>query len=600
MNLLVPLCPFPFILKMVHSGILAYIDIAIAERVLSSEPIHAKPIQEGTFAFVCYLSLAARCGHLCVHVPQEGNGSLSPSLQNLCKQIDDPKAIATFVELEQMIINGCSLLQDRCSTRLQTEALLPIFKEESRYYLKRFWKLESTFIDCFLPILQNESVDIPIDLDRIKASLEALLAEKKLLPKQRDAIICGCKYPFSVITGGPGTGKTYTAGLLLKALWEGMDALQRLKCRFVLAAPTGKAAMQLQASIARAMDGVKDFPSLQGKTLHSLLGVGKRRQDPYESDLAIADLILIDECSMIDAVLMTRLMQAVKPNARLVMLGDRFQLPPVESGSFFSDLVLATQDLARTIELQDCMRLELHSIVAVAESIKSKNTRTLFSLLEKATPQCGLSFMQLKEGESPSSIQEKLLRFAMPYFQFLFEKSYSPKQWIDCLLTFRILSPLRQGPLGVDALNAMFYRAHQAKAPDHAFVVPIMIAVNDPKLQLFNGEVGLLINREMAIFLSNDEEGKVREIPHVFLPKYEYAYCVSVHKSQGSEFDHVALLVPKGADHFGAEVLYTGVTRARKKLTLWMEQETVTRILGQETVRYSGLSRINNLRKEMI
>jgi len=229
---------------------------------------------------------------------------------------------------------------------------------------------------------------------------------------------------------------------------------------------------------------------------------------------------------MIDAGMMARLFAAVKTGARLVLLGDAEQLPPVEAGGLFVDLTRHEN----VCHLTRCLRTELQEIVSMAEAVKRGEiipTKPLPSLKE----------LVKMEGT--------------------------------------ILTPLRRGPYGADALNRRCAAARTGP-------VPILITVNDRKLGLFNGDVGTL-EGECARF----SEG--REISKSLLPAYEYAYVLSVHKSQGSEYDAVSILLPPGSERFGREMLYTAITRGRKKVDVYGDPSVVEAIVAKKTPRLSGL-----------
>jgi len=168
-----------------------------------------------------------------------------------------------------------------------------------------------------------------------------------------------------------------------------------------------------------------------------------------------------------------------------------------------------------------------------------------------------------------------------------------------------MLTPLRKGLLGIDVLNQLFFEAALSRSSrSNCFFAPIMIQNNDHRSGLFNGEVGLLVKtrpatghfqhklnqNDYAVFASKSGEAQdVRKIPALLLPKFDYAYCLSIHKSQGSEFDHVLLLLPEGAEQFGREALYTGVTRARQKLEVWGNGVIIQRMIERCVQRYSGV-----------
>ena len=158
---------------------------------------------------------------------------------------------------------------------------------------------------------------------------------------------------------------------------------------------------------------------------------------------------------------------------------------------------------------------------------------------------------------------------------------------------FRILTPMRNGPFGVDALNSIILQTMSGKTSlNGCFIAPIMVMQNDYRLGLFNGEMGLIVKEretEFALFSSRDSGQKFRKIPVILMPRFEYVYCLSVHKSQGSEFDHVVLLLPDGTQSFGREALYTGVTRAKRRLEIWSSPQVLSQMMKQRSVRESGV-----------
>lgn len=563
-----------------------YVDYALACLLLKDHP----DADEGAAALIAYLSLAARAGHLCVSI----NGcTLMPDPANLLENIESE-------ELSQLILQGVktlplSLLTDVVSSDVDRCPTSPVCKLGNFLYLQRYWRQESTVIKHF----QNVA-DIPpaiaLDLCKVNESLQILEQQHKLLPEQAAAIRIACANSLSIICGGPGTGKTYTAGELIKIYWATMSEQQRQRCEIALAAPTGKAAANLQKSLKRAVGDIAGFPSVQAKTLHALLGVRGTRLRKDDRKLT-ADLILVDESSMIDVHLMAYLLAAIKPGARLILLGDRHQLPPVSAGMLFGDLMARPND--RCVELKTCLRSDLRSIVDFASTINCGNSDEALNILTDGKN--GISRLHF-EALTVKGIQKAIVDYAMPFF--MEGLSGEPQKLLEAFNKFRILSPLRQGPYGVDALNELFmYCLKYAMRSQEWFVTPILLSTNDHRLELSNGEAGILVRRnakdrqegilqegDYALFSDRDAEHAVRRIPALLLPQYEYGYCLSVHKSQGSEFDRVLLLMPEGAERFGREVLYTGVTRARKQLDIWGSDVTIRKTIQQPSHRLSGLS----------
>lgn len=357
-----------------------------------------------------------------------------------------------------------------------------------------------------------------------------------LTEEQNKALENVLTHPLSLITGGPGTGKTFTAAQIVKAL----------QTTTILTAPTGKAASHLESQI--------DHPVRSG-TLHSLLGVRGPLDYFKEITPLDAELVIVDECSMIDPLLFGRLLASIGPGTRIVLMGDSNQLPAVEGGSVFADLIKSA--VIPTTALTKCMRSDRHEILNLATAILNGTTEDIRNI--------DLGFT---EGNI-EVIYQKL-------WQHVKEKDFDK---------FRILSTLRKGPLGVDALNAYLYEKFSKQAAQF----PIMIKRNDSRTGLSNGETGILDGKE-ALF-SGDRRFALAE-----LPPYDYAYCISVHKSQGSEYEHVLFLVPDGSEAFGKEVLYTAVTRAKISLEIDGNPAQISAAMSRTSGKTSGICQKLNLR----
>jgi len=364
--------------------------------------------------------------------------------------------------------------------------------------------------------------EIAMHLKRLIGPLEPPTYSKEgLTDEQAKAVHLALSNTVSIIEGGPGTGKTHLTSAIVKAIGKNV----------VLAAPTGKAAARLK----------KYNPDFHCSTLHALLGFPTRKKTSY----IYADLIVVDESSMIDARLLAHFLRSLREGQRVVFLGDGHQLPPIESGSLFIDLI----DWVPTAHLSQSLRSDRKEILQLAQDILAG---------KMITPQEPLS-------------QEKVLE---------------AKETM-------ILTPLREGPWGVEALNALIFSAIK-KIDGEIWCVPILITKTDYEIGLYNGEIGTLWRTNVKPLYAEFEG---RQIPASRLPSYELAFALSVHKSQGSEFDHVMVLVPPGSENFGREVLYTAVTRARHSVTLCGDVETIQKTVSRSSQRISG---IRNLSFELL
>jgi exodeoxyribonuclease V alpha subunit len=269
---------------------------------------------------------------------------------------------------------------------------------------------------------------------------------------------------------------------------------------------------------------------------------------------------------------------AIKEGTRVVLLGDPDQLPPVDSGSFFADLVEAANNgypIACAV-LSRSLRSENQEILQLAKAILAGDEQGVMNS----------RFLQIKFDDK--NAYQTLWDEIAPYFPKPQKEPFDIKQLLENFARFRILSCVRKGPFGVDALNAMIKeRIFQEQEEDSWCSAPILIIKNDKEMGLYNGDTGVLVwNKEekFAVFDTAPENRIAGEL----LPPFEFAYCLSVHKSQGSEYEKVLLLVPPRAEVFGREILYTGVTRAKKELKIAADSETLYAALKRVSRKISG------------
>jgi exodeoxyribonuclease V alpha subunit len=597
---------WPLLNKLRNSGILPYIDYILAERLTSSLNTQS----ESMAAFICHLSICTKQGHLCIQIDENG---ICPDPYLLWRhsglKLEEANTEVnhnTFIQLSTLIMEGAQFFSPKLITKVSSDLsqkvpLNPICSFGNLFYFQRNWVYETYFLKALQRILHC-SPCIKLDEKRVDAFIEKLVNQGQLFSEQAKAIKISCKNSFSMICGGPGTGKTYTAGLFFKVFLESIDNSAHKKCEIVLAAPTGKAAANLQSSLNKYPFALHNVKSLKAQTIHSLLGINGFRSTSLKT--LTADLIIIDESSMIDVCMMAQLFSCIKPGARLILLGDKHQLPPVEAGNLFSDLNECLSETEYVVELKKCVRTELQAIIDFADAIKRGNSEKACIMLPLLSSENTIP-KSLFENEKNNLllIKERLIAYALQFFPSSLLVNQNPQELYNLFNKFRILSPLRQGSLGVEALNFYFLQILAKKMrKDQWFVAPIMISTNDHTRDLSNGEVGLLIRRwntyqndhflegDYALFPGRDSPatGSLRRVPALLLPKFEYAYCLSVHKSQGSEFEHVLLLLPEGSEVFGREVLYTGATRARKRLEIWGNEQILKQTIDNTSHRLSG------------
>ncbi len=386
----------------------------------------------------------------------------------------------------------------------------------------------------------------------------------------------------TVITGGPGTGKTTAVRTVLRALVREDPAL-----RVALAAPTGKAA----ARLAEALDPTEAVPV---RTLHRLLALHPLYVDA-DPPLLPYDLVVVDEASMVDLHLMFELLRRLEPTARLILVGDAQQLASVDAGSVLADLRRAAMSegtppplRASMVELRRNWRFEDQpGISALAEAIRDGEADQAVEVLCSGTPD--LVHHSTEEG------MRRLCDRAVAAWQAAVGGG-DLRDAARLLRETRVLCALREGPVGVGGLTRRIERSLRkvgARVDDLAYVgQPLLITENSPETDLANGDVGMVWEVEgrlVGAFESGD--GGLRSIPVSQLPAHVDAWAMTIHKSQGSEFDEVWLVLPPESHPLATrDLVYTGVTRARGRLHLVGTEEALRECILREDPRRSGLS----------
>lgn len=432
----------------------------------------------------------------------------------------------------------------------------PIVRYQDRYYLQKNWVYETKILENLKRLW-----DVPM----VQRDFSKELEGRALQVEQYEALQKGLNSPLMIISGGPGTGKTYTVSHLVDIFLKGLSDVG--SGRVLLASPTGKAASHLQTTLMK----LPFSDQIRAGTLHTVLGL-PRNKSPH----LFEEMIIIDECSMIDVELWSILLSAVGPNSRLILLGDHHQLPPVEGGTLFAELSLYAKEHRKEsfVHLTKSMRSDQMEILSLADAVNQKDMAKTFSTLKKIAT---LNFHHLsKRFPQPSLIEP------------------NPEELFEGLSDYRILSTLREGPLGVKEINRKIYERLRATFAENMWwPIPIMITKNDHRLGRSNGEVGLLVrhyDEKLAQAYFRNKEGEIEKLPAVLLPPYDLAYTISVHKSQGSEYTDLLLVVPPGSEKFGKEILYTGITRAKKSLRVYASDETLRACLSKDSLRRSSLS----------
>ncbi|PWK82732.1 exodeoxyribonuclease V subunit alpha [Fulvimonas soli] len=439
--------------------------------------------------------------------------------------------------------------------------------------------------------------------------------------RQREAVRNVAGRRLFVLTGGPGTGKTTTVLRMLLMLQKHLP-----EPRIAVAAPTGKAAQRLVQSLRAGKQALLGHPAAplphawhalldripdgEALTLHRLLGYDPRR-NRYARDRAnplAADVVVVDEASMIDLGLLRALLEAVRPEAALVLVGDADQLTSVGAGSVLLDLVsvLEAQRAPELVRLEHSFRAE-QPLAAINRAVREGDAVALREAFRAAGAQA-----QRHEVESGESFRRALQRWTAALAELPLrpvlpadDEAAAAAQALAALRALsrrQLLCALREGAHGALAANAWIERRLKQlwNVPEEQEWYPgraVLVVRNDYAARLFNGDVGLCLadaaGRLRVWFEGTDADGRpaARAFGPGTVPSHEGAFAVTIHKSQGSEYDHVAVLLPPDAEHriLSRQLLYTGLSRARRQVELWGSEAATAAALAQPAYRAGGL-----------
>ena len=598
------------------SGVLSELDVGLAETLCRLGGEQRGAVRLAT----AFASRAVRLGHVCLDLarlvaegPPHEDGEATPAV-----------ALPGLAEWEDAL---------RDSALLVTPNAPLVLDGAHRLYLRRYW-LHEEALAAAIGARAAAPVD-GIDDARLREGLNRLFGAAKEKPDaalQRVAAFTAVSRRFCVISGGPGTGKTYTVVRILALAIEQALAAGLTPPRIKLMAPTGKAAARLQESVRAGIEDLPCEPAVrtaipeEATTIHRALGATRHGPTAFRrhrGDPLRADLVVVDEASMVDVALMARLFDALPSEARIVLLGDQDQLASVEAGAVLGDicnsgaprrrsaafaarvtavtgtLLLVGPDAPTTTGIWDDIVQLTHSyrfaggIGQLAAAINAGDVDAVWQTLDSATD---VEWRAAGADGGLGAVGERLVLEGLSGFR----AATNAGERLRALEAFRVLCAHRRGPGGVEAVNLQIEQllaAHDAIRLDGEWYVgrPILVTQNDYQLRLFNGDVGIIAaasddepTRRHAVFVAPD--GSERRLSPARLPPHETVFAMSVHKSQGSEFDAVAVLLPpEPSPVVSRELLYTAVTRARRRATIIGPRPVVEHAVRHAIARASGL-----------
>lgn len=478
----------------------------------------------------------------------------------------------------------------RSAKTVSTGDLTPLILSGHRLYLHRYYSYE-TRLAKNLWALARESIVVDGLDNLLQHWFPAVGGDPDW---QREAARSSLTSRLSIISGGPGTGKTTTVvkivGLLLACY--GADF------KIAVAAPTGKAAVRLQEALQQQLDGLPLSDEMKGafprtaQTLHRLLGV-RRFSTGFNycrSNPLLWDVVLVDEASMVDLALMDKLVDALRPGSRLILIGDKDQLASVASGAVLNDCIGALPD--RVVVLRKRWRFD-RRIALFADAVNSGDAARALEIMDGKHSAVTAAGSDWQEWVGNSYHQYLDAVNACP-------DSDSYQSLFRIFSRFRVLCALRNGIRGADGLNAWIEgyfvkRGHDGMVRQWYPGRPVIITRNDYGRSLFNGDIGLCLRDperrgELAVWFEQPG-GSPRSYPPALLPPCETAWAMTIHKSQGSEFDEVAIVLPEADNQILCrELLYTGVTRAGKRVVIQADRDAICAAINRRTERFGGLS----------
>lgn len=629
----------PLLTYLLSENRIRIVDVKLAE-MLSKSNSDSENTHNEMFYLVLLLCLSQQSQHSCLTLSEvDWSNPFNLRHSDFSKaQGSVPDKLSPFSEgfnYEQVL----SYLQNH--TSVGANKPLQLFNQ--RLYFARLAGYEQTLASRLITMSERT---LNINNELLAALLNEYFTPDANIATDWQKVACAIAATkgFSVITGGPGTGKTTTVTKLL-AILQSLYKTAPLSIKLV--APTGKAAARLSESILGAKDKLTNIPAdiktlipESAQTIHRLLGV-KPFTNKFRHNKANPlhlDVLIIDEASMVDLSLMAKLIEALPAHARLILLGDKDQLASVDTGSVMSDLCqglvlgqtpgysparcdelnnLCFNGEAKLIaqsnsafKLADCIAFLQHSyrfdaqsgIGQLALAVNTNNTGVL-NYVEQESVEGRFKDVILDYDFIAKPIEKLVKSAASKYTHYLslIAQGASVAEVHKAFASYQLLAAVREGDYGVNSLNQRIERVLQQQglitlSPNqrHYTGMPIMVSQNDYQLKLFNGDIGILMPDESgqlkALFI--DEQGNQRAFSPARLPAHDKVYVMTIHKSQGSEFSYTAMVLPplkQARMGINRQLVYTGITRAKNTFELVADKKVLLLAMNKSVSRASGL-----------
>lgn len=646
-----------------HQGWIRAIDLSLAEQLLGIEPAVTASAEDADTNDVSAIlagltSFQLGQGHPCLDLaqlfanPSQALG-LPPehaSAESLSQSICPTELFAQHPALTSL--SACQQWLAQCPAVNQQNS--PLVLAGTRLYLRRYFNYEQRIIHD----LQHRMRTQPsVDTAQLRQVLDTLFGESDSLSWQRTACAMAMRSLFTIVTGGPGTGKTYTVVRLLATLQ--MLRTQQQPLRIRLAAPTGKAAARMTESISNELKNLATIAATatvlheglasDAVTIHRLLGTvpHSRRFRHHAGNPLHTDVLIIDEASMVDIEMLAAVVAALPAHARLILLGDKDQLASVEAGAVLGQLCEAAEHghyapalvrwlnatataqipddksdtnaarwpyLQHTTMFHESRRFDAEKgIGKLAYEVNRQQTAWLKHWLRDsqamaaANPEFDNIHVVQSASADSSAIKQLVVQGYAPLQQLIQSGPKTADEtgvntWAKAILSqlgeFQLLTAIRDGDWGMHAFNQrVTYWLHGDQSLQHGWFIgrPVMVTHNDYGLNLRNGDIGVVLQRaadEPLRVAFMNPQGDVRWILPSRLTQVDTAYAMTIHKSQGSEFEHtVVIMPPTDVPILTKELLYTGITRAKRFFTLICAQpQLVIKAVQRRVTRNGGLT----------
>ncbi len=597
----------------VRAGVVGPFERQLVDAVYRLEP-RATPVSLLTLALA---ARAPRFGHVCVELDRVRDQILAGD--------DLDASLAEFAwppmdEWVEDLTRSVLVSSPDGAGSADGPLLRPLVWDGTRIYLQRYWHYELLVAEDLVRRSGSHASSgnaSSMGDARVEEALGELFApsDRDIEPDlQRRAALRALTHGVAIIAGGPGTGKTHAVVRILAAAHlvaraEGRSPL------VALAAPTGKAAARMGEAVRGQLGQLQETgavdPSLadtlaatEPTTIHRLLGPRRGTHFAHDrSDPLPHDMVVVDETSMVSLPLMAKLLDAVRPEATLVLVGDPFQLTSIEAGTVMADLVgpvggdrTARDDAplaGRVTELRRQRRFaEGSAIAVVADAIRAGDPDRAIGCL--AGGHDDVHWVALSSGAGMDEVGRELVDASVDAAAAAAAGDATGA--LACATRIKVLAATRRGPLGSEDWSARIEVAVAGRVPRSRAVgrwrlgTPIIVTGNDPVNRVFNGDVGVVVSHEDGTRVALATGDGMRLVAPSRLDQVETWWAMTIHKSQGSEFDHAVVSLPRpGSPILTRELLYTAVTRARRKVTVVGGEDSIREAISRPVARASGL-----------